>query len=75
MKFTHNEISFAFENWAVTIYRSRHGNRTDGFRYLYSFTATECIKDGNRFKIGAKLSGRGTKRNAISEIKKIKKSA
>lgn len=72
MKFTHNETSFAFENWAVTIYRSRSGNRTDGFRYLYSFTATECVKDGDRFKIVNKISGRGTKRDAITAIKGAK---
>jgi hypothetical protein len=72
MKFTNDESGCAYENWTISIYRYRYGNKMSGIRIIYTFCATECIKDGNRYRIGAKVKGYGKKRAAIAEIKKIK---
>ena len=72
MKFTNNEAGCAFENWAISIYRYRYGNKMSGNRTIYTFCATEYIKEGDRCRIGAKVKGYGKKRPAIAEIKNLR---
>ena len=70
MNFFRGEAHFVHDNWSVTIYRSRLGNKMDGFRYYYSFEATQCEPQGDGYAITNRVSGNGGKRDAINAIKR-----
>ena len=70
MNFFRGEAHFVHDNWAVTIFRSRLGNKMDGFRYFYSFEATQCKPEGEGYVITNRVSGKGGKRDAINAIKR-----
>lgn len=68
MKFFRGEAHFVHSNWSVTVYRSRLGNRMDGFRYYYSFEATQCEPQGDGYVITNRVRGNGGKREALNAI-------
>jgi hypothetical protein len=68
MKFFRGEAHFVHGNWSVTVYRSRLGNRMDGFRYYYSFEATQCEPQGDGYVITNRVRGNGGKREALNAI-------
>jgi hypothetical protein len=73
MKFTNNEAGFAYGNWAVSVTRTRIGNRMDGYKYHYSFSATECVQQPEGgFKILGATRGDGGKASAIAAIESVK---
>lgn len=69
MNFVRGEAHFVHKNWAVTIFRSRLGNKMDGYQYFYSFEATQCKPEGDGFVITNRVSGNGGKRDALNAIK------
>jgi hypothetical protein len=69
MNFVQGEAHFVHNNWSVTIYRSRLGNRMDGFRYHYSFQAIQCEPQADGYVITNKVRGNGGKRDALNAIK------
>jgi hypothetical protein len=70
MKFFCGEANFVHGNWSVTVYRSRLGNRMDGFRYYYSFQATQCEPQGDGYVITNRVRGNGSKREALKAIQR-----
>lgn len=70
MKFLQGEAGFAHGNWSVTIYRSRLGNKMDGFRYYYSFEATQLEPKGDGYVITNRVRGNGGKRDALNAIQR-----
>ena len=70
LKFTNGESGFAYKGWTVTVYRSRLGNKLEGYHYLHSYEAAKCEKkpDGIGFSITATLRGNGGKSKAIEAI-------
>ena len=71
MKFHDHTATFSYQDWSVTIKRSRLGNRMDGYKYCYSFSANKLVKDNDQWRIVANVKGYGQKRNAIAAIIKF----
>ena len=70
MKFVNGEAGFAYQGWAVSLYRSRLGNKMDGRHYQYSFQALKAEpKPDGGFAIVDRVEGKGTKQDAINAIK------
>ena len=69
MKFVNGETGFAHKGWAVSLYRSRQGNRLEGRQYRYSYQALKCqpLPDGG-FAIVDRVNGKGGKQDAINAI-------
>lgn len=68
MNFLQGKAHFAHNNWSVTVYRSRLGNKIDGHRYHYSFEATQCKPQGDGYVITNRVRGNGGKRDALNAI-------
>jgi hypothetical protein len=70
MRFINDETGFSFNDWAVSIYRRRMGNRLKGHCYEYSFNATKLERQGDQWAIIAQIKGNGKKQEALAAIKK-----